>query len=193
MNEVNYYAFSPAVSPLKDRERPDLMILERKQRIVQWERPKLYAEFKFWYNYDLGPKVDDSIGEFTSPRNYLDNLEDLHRLYKFKKFSPDTTCIQGFFFCYNMLAQGAYKNQGSSIPFFQIFLDTYCDSRKREELHKKIRGRVEKSTDEKNRQRRELLNETPAMKLSGADNVILLANTEEKGFWLYLALIEVDV
>ena len=193
VNEVNHHALSRSVSPLQDGERADLMIMERKQRIVQWERPKLYAEFKFWYNYDLEPKVDDSIGEFQNPRNYLDNLEDLHRLYEFKKFSPETTCVQGFFFCYNRYARGAYESQGSGIPFFQIFLDTYCDSKRREELHNKMRERVQKSSDENIRQRRILFNETPAKKLSGANNLIALATPEEKDFWLYLALIEVDV
>jgi len=194
VNEVNHGAFSKTFSPLKDGERADLMIVETENRIVQWEKPKLFAEFKFWYNYDLEPRVGENFGKFQTPRNYLDNLLDLQRLYEFKKSSPDTTCLQGFFFCYNIRAEPPYQDQGTGIAWFHQFLELYCNHELRTSYHQELRVRTDKSTDEKILQRKLLLDDLQSISLSGASNVIPLVTKEETNLehWLYLALIEID-
>lgn len=90
---------SPSISkPVGDSnpfwQKPDLLILDRD--ICDWMHPTLYAEFKFFYNWDV-----NSQGEFIRLKN-LDSVQaDVDKLTKFKLRSPNTVCIQGIFFCRN--------------------------------------------------------------------------------------------
>ena len=79
-------------------QKPDLLILDRDN--CDWMHPSLYAEFKFFYNWDV-----NASGELNSTKDLRDILKDTDKLTSFKSLTPQTICIQGTFFCRNDMQQ----------------------------------------------------------------------------------------
>lgn len=75
--------------------KPDLFVMEREN--INWRSPNLYAEFKFLYCDDI-----DESGAFCSQPNYNEVLQDTRKLFTFSEISPNTTCVQGVYFCRNL-------------------------------------------------------------------------------------------
>jgi hypothetical protein len=75
-------------------QKPDLLILDSHN--LSFRIPTLYAEFKFFYNWDVNPS-----GEVNKRKDLDDILKDTDKLTRFKSRTPQTICIQGTFFCRN--------------------------------------------------------------------------------------------
>ena len=81
----------------------DLVCLESESLL--WDKPKIYAEFKFLYTTDINDSSQSSSkksdGEFINDKDLFLILKDKYRLQKIKTMYPETTCIQGFYICQN--------------------------------------------------------------------------------------------
>lgn len=93
LNEVKQSLLAGGKSTFTSGQSADLMIFDRSK--IDWGEPKVYAEFKFWYNFDI-----DTKGKL-SPENQKRTLADTKKLSLFKKNRESTTCIQGIYFCYS--------------------------------------------------------------------------------------------
>ncbi len=93
LNEVKQSRLAEERSTFSIGQSADLMIFDRKN--INWEEPKVYAEFKFWYNFDI-----DTEGKLT-PKDERDTLADTNKLSMFKKNKKNTTCLQGIYFCFS--------------------------------------------------------------------------------------------
>lgn len=175
--------------------KPDLFLVRGKD--IRWDAddfyPDFYFEFKFKYNFDLAIFTQESLQKDTKislVSNYLENLEDLEKLYRYKKLKKNTRCIQGFYVCYNP-STIVYKRSvlvgREGIP---SFIDRYANSSNRNAMNMDFLKVIERSTNEKARGWRSLLESEELQDClivpSGEFPII-----QEDDFWLELVLFEI--
>lgn len=146
-------------------QKPDLLILEKDDS--DWNRPQLYAEFKFFYNWDV-----DKEGKILAQNDNHYILADADKLMKFKLHSETTVCIQGIFFCRNDRQVKYLAKKGGAVD------------EQKEDFHKGFIKNFEVLLDK----------ERPNTKII-SEKVVCLSNATENSipeFWLDLVLLEIS-
>lgn len=176
--------------------KPDLFLVRK--RNIRWDSddfyPDYYFEFKFKYSFDLALFTQENLEKDTNislVANYLENLEDLEKLYRYKKLKPNTRCIQGFFVCHNP-SSIVYKRSvlvdREGIP---SFIGRYANSSNRAAMNMDFLKVIERSTNEKARSWRSLLENEELrnclIEPRGEFSII-----HEEVFWLQMILFEIN-
>ena len=185
--ELSAYIEVPSTS----RSRKDLIVFHEQNR--DWENPKIYAEFKYYYDFDI-----ESLGS-SNEKHIKEYLGDLIKLYEFKLTHKQTTCLQGFYFCHNENTdyRKSSKNKDHVINFVHYYRELIIQLPEILKLFQRLLMRTKNSSGKKKLKqiREELLKNRNLLKsihsLPNETMHILPIVRNNKGLWLSLVLFEV--